>query len=367
MRSREKVSSYSDTIWPLDEHTIAKHEILANYLAGWFPILSRYQGRIVYIDGFAGPGIYSGGELGSPIIALKTASDHMLRSSFKQIMFLFIESRQDRAEKLKTVIQGHCLPLPDKFAYQIYTGEFETVVGEGLETLEKEDKKLAPTFAFIDPFGYTGFSMEFLSKILSYQKCELFITFMSGFIKRFLDEEKEESLTKLFGTDEWKKIKGIQGYRDETLLELYKKQLKEKCGVEYVRSFEMVNRSNQPIYHLIFCTNSIKGLEVMKNSMWAVDKRGQYRFSDRLGSGQTYLFSDTDYWKKDVANLIYKNYRGKTVSIEEIKNYTIVETDYIYRSGIMQYMEQNNPERIVKVDNRKRKNTFPDGCIITFS
>lgn len=282
-------------------------------------------------------------------------------------MFLFIENRADRAEKLKSVIEEQFPNLSSKFSYQIITGEFEKIVGEGIDQLEKEEKKLAPTFAFIDPFGYTGFSMTFLKKLLSYQKCELFITFMSGFIKRFLDEGKEDSLNNLFGTDEWKKIKEVQGYRDEALFELYKKQLKEICGVNFVRSFEMVNKANQPIYHLIFCTNNIKGLEVMKNSMWAVDKRGQYKFSDRLGLGQTFLFSDTDYWKAQAVDLIYNRYRGKRVPIEDIKNFIIVETDFIYRSGIMQHMEQKNPEKILQVENRKKKNTFLEGCIVTFS
>lgn len=51
-----------ETIWPLDPHTLAKHEILRRYLEAWFPIVGRYSHRIVYIDGFAGPGRYAGGE-----------------------------------------------------------------------------------------------------------------------------------------------------------------------------------------------------------------------------------------------------------------------------------------------------------------
>ena len=39
------------------------------------PILSRGSfPEILYIDGFAGPGEYEGGEPGSPIIALETAA-----------------------------------------------------------------------------------------------------------------------------------------------------------------------------------------------------------------------------------------------------------------------------------------------------
>jgi three-Cys-motif partner protein len=62
------------TIWSITPHTQAKHAILKRYLDAWFPILSRQAAilnrkfgtvngrRILYIDGFAGPGIYTGGE-----------------------------------------------------------------------------------------------------------------------------------------------------------------------------------------------------------------------------------------------------------------------------------------------------------------
>ena len=50
-----------ETIWEAAPHTLAKHVILTSYLQAWFPILAKYNGRIVYYDGFAGPGLYSGG------------------------------------------------------------------------------------------------------------------------------------------------------------------------------------------------------------------------------------------------------------------------------------------------------------------
>jgi three-Cys-motif partner protein len=59
--------------WELAAHTAAKLEILEAYLRAWFPIVGRGRDfdRIIYIDGFAGPGRYKGGEDGSPIVALK--------------------------------------------------------------------------------------------------------------------------------------------------------------------------------------------------------------------------------------------------------------------------------------------------------
>jgi hypothetical protein len=51
------------TTWNLDPHTAKKHEFLR-------------RGRVVHIDGFAGPGSYSAGDDGSPVVVLKAARDH---------------------------------------------------------------------------------------------------------------------------------------------------------------------------------------------------------------------------------------------------------------------------------------------------
>src|ERR1700693_6137138 len=61
------------TLWEIQPHTRAKHRILKSYLDAWLPIMARYNGRILFIDGFAGPGRYSGGERGSPSFRSKRA------------------------------------------------------------------------------------------------------------------------------------------------------------------------------------------------------------------------------------------------------------------------------------------------------
>lgn len=363
------MSRIKDTVWDLDPHTKAKHEILRKYLEGWFPILSSIGGRIVYLDGFAGPGIYSNGEEGSPIIALRTAFEHKLMDKFHEIRFLFIESRIDRAEKLEEVIEETFPDLPDSIKYEVISGEFEKTLGKGLDELEKSGSKLAPCFAFIDPFGYTGFSMKLLEKLLSHERCEVFITFMSGFVKRFLDEGKGEALDNLFGTGEWREIKDIEEYRDQPLLALYIRQLKKNCNVKYIRSFKIIGEHNQVIYHLIFCTNHIKGLDIMKRAMWKVDRTGEYKFSDRDDPEQTYLFDfqDEEHWIPVAADKIYGKFKGLTIDVANIEEFVIAETDYIFKKGILRYIEKTKPEYISRVINRTRKGTFPDRCLITFT
>ena len=228
-----------DIIWQMKPHTEAKHEILKNYLHRWFPILSTVSGRVVYIDGFAGPGLYLDGEEGSTLIALRAADEHILKPhSRTEMIFIFIESIEKRARFLKSVLEEKFPELPEKIVYDVISAEFEPTINALLDGLEKDGSQLAPTFAFIDPFGFTGFPMYLLKRLLKHEKSEVLITFMAGFIKRFTDELREDALDKLFGTEEWRKIRDYEGAKEQPLLELYEKQLKNECdSIEYVKSF----------------------------------------------------------------------------------------------------------------------------------
>jgi three-Cys-motif partner protein len=358
------------TIWPIEAHTKAKHVILKRYLSAWFPILSRYSGRIIYLDGFAGPGVYQAGEDGSPVIALQTASEHLLRSSFQEIRFFFIEKDKNRAASLTRVLKNRFPTLPQNIKYQIYGAEFAPTFEQILDTIEKEGSQLAPTFAFIDPFGFSGLPMRLIARLLKCDKCEILVTFMAGFVRRFNDELRENTLNELYDTDEWKGVHDLTDpdERVNFLLGLYERQIKKHAGAAFVKSFGMINRNNQIEYYLVFATKHLKGLEVMKEAMWNVDSRGSYSFSDVTGFNQTYLmdFQKDPQWIQNAAKVIYQRFKGQTISEEDVHRFVIVDTPYIYRKSVLQLLEKSNPPKILNVSCRKRVYSYPEGCAITF-
>lgn len=360
----------SATVWSIEPHTKAKHEILQNYLKAWFPILSRWSGRIVYLDGFAGPGIYYGGEPGSPVIALETAVGHSLRQRFNEILFIFIEKEKDRATKLKEVLQSHFPSLPSNMKYEVIGAEFAPTLENALQSLEHTKDRLAPTFAFLDPFGFSGFPMNLIGRIMGYAKCEVLITFMEGFVNRFTDEMREPALDELFATKQWREIRHISApqKRRRFFLSLYETQLKNVGGAKYVRSFEMIGIHNQPIYYLVFGTKHPKGLEVMKEAMYSVDRRGTYTFSDLTDVNQTYIidYETEPGWVPKAAEIVCRKFAGKTVSESEIHQFVITDTPYIYRKSILEFLEKADPPRITTVAGRKRAFSYPEGCRITF-
>lgn len=358
------------TVWSIEPHTQAKHEILRNYLKAWFPILSRWSGRIIYLDGFAGPGVYSGGEPGSPVIAIDTAVEHNLRHHFGELIFVFIEKEPDRAAKLKEVLANRFPNLPKNIDYQVVGAEFAPTLEQVLQSLEQREAKLAPTFAFLDPFGFSGFPMKLIGRMMSYKKCEVLITFMEGFVNRFTDEMREPALNELYATDEWKKIREIAdpSQRERFLLDLYERQLKDVGSAKYVRSFGMISRHNQPLYYLVFGTKHWKGLEVMKYAMFKVDRTGEYKFSDLTDPNQTYLldYGTDQTWVPTAANAVYSKFRGKTVAESDIHLFVVTETPYMYRKSMLEYLEKARPSKIRNVSTRQKRFSYPEGCRVTF-
>ncbi len=357
------------TIWSIEPHTLAKHQILQNYLKAWFPILSRWSGRIIYLDGFAGPGVYSGGEDGSPVIALQTAVEHNLRDRFKEIIFFFIEKDPERAKILTQVLKKRFPSLPKNIKYEVTGAEFAPTLEQVLDGLEKKEARLAPTFAFLDPFGFSGFPMKLIGRMMSYEKCEVLITFMVGFVKRFLDELREPVLNDLFAGEEWKKLVTSvdPDRRLRFLLNLYERQLRNVGGAKYVRSFGMIGSHNQVIYYIVYGTKHWKGLEVMKEAMWAVDRRGTYTFSDLADINQTYLidYEAESHWVPDAAGMVFNRFKGETERIDNIHRFVVTETPYIFRKAILTKLEDEG--KIIRVEGRQGRRGFPNGCIITFS
>ena len=283
-----------EAVWPSRAHTRAKHRILEEYLGAWFPILSRHSSRIVYIDGFAGPGKYEDGEEGSPVIALRTAQKHPQVSKFNEIVFWFIESEQKRYDLLKKELQKKFPGLKGgktgRIRYDVVNGEFAQSVESALDDLEARGLGLAPTFAFLDPFGFKGLPMKVVKRILGYKKCEVMITFMDTFINRFHDQKRSKALNDLYGDSSWKNLAVASAGEVATYVGLYTQRLKD-AGAKYTRTFQMRHSKSRPIYHLVYATKHIKGLEVAKNAMWNASLSGEYSFSDSTDPDQQVLIN----------------------------------------------------------------------------
>lgn len=130
---------------------VLKHGILERYPAVFATMTgsTSAQGRVVYLDGYAGPGRYDpedGEELGapgSPLLAVQTATTVAKWS--RLLHCVFVERNTQYAHNLRSVLEDEA---PSSVSFDVLEGDLSERLDDAL-SIAKE----SPLLAFLDPFG----------------------------------------------------------------------------------------------------------------------------------------------------------------------------------------------------------------------
>lgn len=366
-----------DALWPIEPHTAAKHRILRCYLDAWFPIMSSFNGRILILDGFAGPGRYSGGEDGSPIIALKALMGHrhmaQLLGAGLEVGFHFVEERGDRVALLREEVEQFktATPLPGSVYVNVAEGRFDEYLDRILTALETAGHRIAPTFAFIDPFGFSGVPMRLMERLARNRRCEVLVSFMFEHLNRFAGRQPriEAPLDELYGTQAWRPIAADTDAerRRRGLIDLYRRQL-IAAGFPLVRDFEMLDRGNRTEYFLYFGTTSLKGLSAMKQAMWKADPAGGTSFSDHIALNPQLSLVPATAPVQTLRDALVARFTGTRVPIEAIEDFVLKDTIFSEKSHLKR-ATLAPLERDQRIDVQRpsgKKGQYPPGTSIRF-
>jgi len=351
--------------WIYREHTRVKHELMRKYLYAWIIKLGKFHRKVLFFDGFAGRGEYidenTGKVLrvGSPIIALKLADELLQRCKergrqpyFDKFICIAIEKDGDNFRNLQIVVSKELerIEFKDKMDIKLINGEFANVV---TELVEQVGVKIAPSFFFIDPFGFSGVPFEVVKNILSLPRTEIFFTFMSRDINRFLKlPQVEKHLEALYPTSEWREICKIRDWqeRDRRLLNLYIKSLYEEAGVKYVWPFRVcMDEKYQTLYYLIHATNHFDGLKIMKDIMYKQGASGEFAWlgpKESFYRRQQKLFDDTI---PSLKKYLLNRFKGETKTFDEILEETYADTRFV-EPQYRQALKELEKEKKIKVE-----------------
>jgi three-Cys-motif partner protein len=333
------------------------------------PILSNQSRNIgasgqsiKYIDGFAGPGIYEHGEKGSPILALEAALNHAHVFPVP-VEFTFIEEDKDRFAELTRQLDPYMAKIPSSQnvrSMKPVQGDCRKIIDEMLTSASTQRKKFGPALVFLDQFGYSAVPMELIGRILAHGQCEVLTFFFWRDLDRFVtDATKHVGISNAFGGDEWKPVVDLDSPKREHFMEeMYMKCLKDRGKARYVWPFAMTDENSRLLCWLFFCTNSLSGLEVMKKSMWKVDKTGGFSFSDKHGHGQLCLL--TSYGEDRLEEDMARRLAGQTISLSQIKEWVLTETPaYKFKTPLAK-LEKRGVVKPIKPPPDRRPGTYPD-------
>ena len=279
-----------DVSWPLRPRTSAKLQILKSYIGAWFQIVGKRFDTALYFDGFCGPGVYSGGEDGSPVIAVKEASASCEANQRFRPILLFNDNDQKACESVTRQIEMQ--NVNNRVQWHVTNKEFWSYADT--ITTQLRGQWTNPMFSFIDPFGIKDTPFSSIEKLLEGERSECLINFMAGWANRFVahpDLDVAQKVEQLLGGSYVDQVLKADD-RIGTIIQLYQEKLHRQAP--FVKSFLLIDEGNVRDNVLIFCSKNSLGFQKMKEAMWRVDPERGGRFSARealsFSRGQQNLF-----------------------------------------------------------------------------
>jgi three-Cys-motif partner protein len=358
--------------WVYKEHIKVKHEILVKYLDGWIRILGKEHNLNIF-DCFAGRGEYVNHEKktveGSPIIIIKKLSEIRERMGRpRKASCVFIEKNKNNFEILREIVNSEIQNNLEKYQgwleVSFHNAEFSDVA---TTIADDYGKTLAPSFFFLDPFGFGGIPLEIIKNILSIEKIEVFINFMVRDVNRFLQSNHHKhSIGELYGIhDVAREISDCYSYlsRELALLKLYRNRLHQGTGVKYTFPFKVnADERLQTTYYLIHCTNHPLGCKLMKEIMYKSGTKGRFGY---LGPAEGQM--DLTYYggEEKLGEYLLRKFAGRSISFRNILYETLMETEFVeehYRK-ILKELDDGGK---VDIEGRGKRGGLPKEATIHF-
>lgn len=307
--------------WGYEEQTKTKHFVFADYIDKWIKIVGKYN-KLNYIDGFGGIGAYEDKEgnifYGSPVLVCQAIEKIILKNS-RDVNVIIVDENKEHLENIQKVLDY----LKIKIRPFMVDKDFDEAINNIVSTV----KNIAPTFVFIDPFGFK-IKMETLKKIMSVQKSEILLNFMFTRINQFLSAPRVEYVyNDLFGGNDWQKFKTLKGVvREKGIIEHYREQLKTFSKFVSYYKLEFPDK-RKTYYYLFHLSNHYMGCSIMKSSFAKYNLgRVEYR---GLRSGQLEL-SELAYIKQsEIIELLFEKYASKKISFKALLEDNIDSTVYL--------------------------------------
>lgn len=272
-----------------------KHSIIRRYLNGWFPMLGSWSGRIVYLDTHAGRGRHDTGDMGSPIVAIKTLLEHNYSSEiFKrcEVVFSFIETDEKNCKLLESEIDASG-KLPKGVKIDVICADCFDAIRGIIEDLDASSRRMAPAFVFVDPYGFKV-PIDVLVELMKFERVELFVNVIWRELGMAIKQRKittgmRETLNMIFGGDEWEEL-GEMEFTE--MADAAITIIKDKIGAKWATYIRMLGETGATRYILLHLSNHDKGRDLMKDCIWSVCPEGGYFARFRDNPDQPELITD---------------------------------------------------------------------------
>ncbi len=296
--------------WSLDgplpeiqDHSLAKHEVLRAYLVNYLRILAqspRSEGvRITLVDGFAGGGMYrtsTGAEVGgSPLVLLdalrearalvetdREAKGVRMPYVIKAKVHL-VEAHRSNHAFLERVIRQHSLAHEPDTEVVVHKGTFESKLPSILEDVRKRQRRGGRSVFVLDQYGWTDVDLRDVRSIFEIlPSAEVFLTWMVDSLINFLSEKTADKLNPAIASAGFADHITVEhllslraGDSDHASLlwrrmiqSLLSEEIRKSAGAAFRTPFYIVPKNSRRGYWLLHLSQHLRANEEMKRIHW---------------------------------------------------------------------------------------------------
>lgn len=270
------------TEWPSEPRTLLKHQIYKRYVDCWMgKILQRFPSASI-VDAFAGPGAYSDGPDGSPLVIAKAFLNHSGRQRFRALRLICNEERTDRNEALARRLAT--LPTDPRLETVVIEppSAFEAAVSS-IERRAHPRGDPQPTLWILDPFDVKSVPFDLVARCLRAPRDEVLLAWFADEIYRFCEVPSfQVALSSHYGGDHWQQALAITGEheRKAAFMRLYREGLETLPGVR-TGEFSITSKNETARYSIVLATHSDSGLVCWNPVKWGLDPAAGRSASER--------------------------------------------------------------------------------------
>lgn len=306
---------------------------MTEYVKKWAIISAERKDitEIVFIDCMCNAGVYKDGDFCTSIEILLVFNECAKQHNDKLFKLYLNDIDNGKLDVLNSVLSTIKIPSNvkvyiDNLDVNVYLNKIasnNSIFGYGKSVV-----------LYVDPYNFGTVNISAMQNVLKNNYCELIYNFFISDYVRNWSNAKDKIIHCLGRNDIDTKDK---------LISYMKEQLKIG-NMKYYFSYQFKTTNNVELYQIVFVTPNLRGLEVLKDTLWEVfDGEFAHRNKPKNEYVQTCLFSDDDKkdWRLEAYSEEAKNqvlsYKGQTLTFKQIET-MLIEDSMLKESQILNYV-----------------------------